>query len=139
MALLAVRTLLIMLVVAAMAKPFLESLGNVIAGRRTHRVLVLDGSLSMGYTSGDKSRFDRAKDTGHPARQGSRQGDTISLITDGRSAPGGHRRPSPNRDRGSEGDRRADMPHGGTDLRPPSRRSIGCSTSRRSLRKKSSF
>src|SRR5271157_3899097 len=54
--LLAVRTLLILLIVAAMAKPFLESFGNVIAGQRTHRVLVLDGSLSMGYTTGDKSR-----------------------------------------------------------------------------------
>src|SRR5436305_4629487 len=37
--LLAVRTLLILLVVTAMAKPFLESLVPVIAGRRTHRVL----------------------------------------------------------------------------------------------------
>src|SRR4051812_9048784 len=49
--LLAVRTLIILAVVTAMAKPFLESLGAlpVIAGRRTHRVLVLDGSLSMAY------------------------------------------------------------------------------------------
>src|SRR5690242_378596 len=43
--LLAIRTLLIVLLVSAMAKPFLESFGNVIAGRRTHRVLVLDASL----------------------------------------------------------------------------------------------
>jgi len=49
--LLAVRTLLVLLVVSAMAKPFLESFGAVIAGRRTHRVIVLDASLSMGYTS----------------------------------------------------------------------------------------
>src|SRR5579872_6290512 len=49
--LLAVRTLLIILVVSAMAKPFLESLGAlpILAGRRTHHVLVLDGSLSMAY------------------------------------------------------------------------------------------
>src|SRR5208337_4410063 len=60
--LLAVRTLLLMLIAAAMAKPFLESFGNVIAGQRTHRVLILDSSLSMGYTTGDKSRFDLAKD-----------------------------------------------------------------------------
>src|SRR5246127_210171 len=40
--LLAVRTLLIIFVVLAMAKPFLEGLGAlpVLAGRRTHRVLV---------------------------------------------------------------------------------------------------
>src|SRR5262249_58191220 len=42
--LLAVRTLLVILVVTAMAKPFLEGLGAipVLAGQRTHRVLVLD-------------------------------------------------------------------------------------------------
>ena len=46
--LLAIRTLVILLVVSAMAKPFLESFGAVIAGRRTHRVIVLDASLSHG-------------------------------------------------------------------------------------------
>ena len=78
--LLAVRTLLVMLVVAAMAKPFLESFGNVIAGRRTHRVLILDGSLSMGYTSADKSRFDLARDVATRLVKDSRQGDAVSLI-----------------------------------------------------------
>ncbi len=82
--LLAVRTLLVMLVVAAMAKPFLESFGNVIAGRRTHRVLVLDGSLSMGYTSADKSRFDLAKEVATRLVKDSRQGDAISLIMMGK-------------------------------------------------------
>ena len=59
--LLAIRTLIILLVVTAMAKPFLEAFGMVIAGRRVHRVLVLDASLSMGYTSAGTSRFDQAK------------------------------------------------------------------------------
>ncbi len=81
--LLAVRTLLVLLVVTAMAKPFLESFGNVIAGRRTHRVLVVDGSLSMGYTSADKSRFDLAKDVATRLVKDSRQGDAISLIVMG--------------------------------------------------------
>src|SRR5437868_3377407 len=47
--LLAVRTLVVLLVVLAMATPFLEGLGAipVLAGQRTHRVIVLDGSLSM--------------------------------------------------------------------------------------------
>src|SRR3954469_11602497 len=51
--LLAVRTLLVILVVSAMAKPFLESVGAIplLTGQRTHRVVVLDGSLSMGYTT----------------------------------------------------------------------------------------
>src|ERR1700677_3186520 len=42
--LLAIRTLIVLLVVLAMAKPFLESFGMVIAGRTIHRVLVLDAS-----------------------------------------------------------------------------------------------
>ncbi len=78
--LLAVRTLLILLIVAAMAKPFLERFGNVIGDRRTHRVLVLDGSLSMGYTTGDKSRFELAKAVATRLVKDSRQGDAISLI-----------------------------------------------------------
>ena len=36
--LLAIRTLIILLVVSAMAKPFLEAFGMVIAGRSVHRV-----------------------------------------------------------------------------------------------------
>src|SRR4029077_12090872 len=59
--LLAIRTLIVLLVITAMAKPFLEAFGAVIAGRRTHRVIVLDASLSMGYTSAESSRFDQAK------------------------------------------------------------------------------
>ncbi len=59
--LLAIRTLVVLLVVSAMAKPFLEAFGAVIAGRRTHKVIVLDGSLSMGYRSGESSRFEQAK------------------------------------------------------------------------------
>jgi hypothetical protein len=78
--LLAIRTLLILLIVAAMAKPFLEAFGNVIAGQRTHRVLVLDGSLSMGYSSGGTSRFDQAKAVAGRLVKDSRQGDAISLI-----------------------------------------------------------
>ncbi len=56
--LLAIRTLVIFLVVTAMAKPLLESLGAIaLPGQRTHRVLVLDGSLSMAYSPADKTRF----------------------------------------------------------------------------------
>jgi hypothetical protein len=50
--LLAVRTLLIVCVVLAMARPFLESIVPVFAGQRTHRVLALEGSLSMGTKGG---------------------------------------------------------------------------------------
>jgi hypothetical protein len=78
--LLAVRTLLVVLVVSAMAKPFLESFGAVIAGRRTQRVIVLDASLSMGYTSAESSRFDQAKALASQLVRDSRRGDAISVI-----------------------------------------------------------
>jgi von Willebrand factor type A domain/Aerotolerance regulator N-terminal len=78
--LLAVRTLLVVLVVSAMAKPFLESFGAVLAGRRTQRVIVLDASLSMGYTSAESSRFDQAKALASQLVKDSRRGDAISVI-----------------------------------------------------------
>jgi von Willebrand factor type A domain/Aerotolerance regulator N-terminal len=78
--LLAIRTLLVILVVAAMAKPFLETFGAVIAGQRTHRVLVLDNSLSMGYTSGESSRFEQSKALAVQLVKDSRRGDAVSVI-----------------------------------------------------------
>ena len=78
--LLAIRTLIVLLVVMAMAKPFLETFGAVIAGRRTHRVIVLDASLSMGYKSGDLSRFDQAKALAAQLVKDSRRGDAISVV-----------------------------------------------------------
>ena len=78
--LLAIRTLIVLLVVSAMAKPFLESFGAVIAGQRTHKVIVLDGSLSMGYRSGESSRFDQAKAVATQIVKDSRGGDSVSVI-----------------------------------------------------------
>ncbi len=78
--LLAIRTLVVLLVVAAMARPYLESFGAVIAGSRTHRVLVIDDSLSMGYTAGESSRFDQAKAVAGQLIKDSRRGDAISVI-----------------------------------------------------------
>src|SRR3990172_10893325 len=57
--LLAVRTLLVALVVLAMAEPFLGGGPWALAtGGQTLHVLVLDGSYSMAYKPGDTSRFD---------------------------------------------------------------------------------
>jgi von Willebrand factor type A domain/Aerotolerance regulator N-terminal/Beta-galactosidase trimerisation domain len=78
--LLLIRTLVILLVVTAMARPFLESFGAVLPGSRTHRVIVVDGSLSMGYKSGESSRFDQAKEVAGRLVKDSRRGDAISLI-----------------------------------------------------------
>jgi len=114
--LLAVRTLLLMLIAAAMAKPFLESFGNVIAGRRTHRVLILDSSLSMGYTSGDKSRFDQAKEVATRLVKDSRQGDAVSLIMMGEPPRVVIADPSPNLTEVQREIAELTMTHGATDL-----------------------
>ena len=80
--LLAVRTLIILLVVLAMAKPLLESLGAVdlLRGQRRHWVLVLDGSMSMDYRPGEVPRFDQAKDIARRLVKDSRQGDALSVV-----------------------------------------------------------
>ncbi len=114
--LLALRTLLILLVVAAMAKPFLEAFGNVIAGRRTHRVLVLDGSLSMGYMTGGTSRFDQAKALAAQLVKDSRRGDAISLIMMGEPPRVVIGDPSPNLAEVQKEIQELVLPHGATDL-----------------------
>ena len=79
--LLAIRTLIIALVVLAMAEPFLESAGlSFSAGQRTHRLLVIDGSYSMGYKPTDKTRFERAKQKAVQIVEDSPQGDGFTLI-----------------------------------------------------------
>ncbi len=80
--LLAIRTLLVILVVTAMAKPFLESLGamKLLPGQRTHRVIVLDGSLSMAYTTAEKSRFEQAKALAAQLVRDTRGGDALSVV-----------------------------------------------------------
>src|SRR4051812_13175809 len=116
--LLAVRTLLILLVVLAMAKPFLESLGAlpVLAGRRTHRVLVLDGSLSMAYRTGEVTRFEQAKTLASQLVKDARRGDAISvvLMADPPKVIIGD--PSPNHAEVLKEIEQLVLPHGGTDL-----------------------
>ncbi|MFO0960733.1 MAG: BatA domain-containing protein [Isosphaeraceae bacterium] len=78
--LLAIRTLIIVLLVGAMARPFLEKFGAILPGQRTHRVLVLDGSMSMSYTTADQSRFDSAKALAQRLVKEARQGDSLSVV-----------------------------------------------------------
>ncbi|WP_337174774.1 BatA domain-containing protein [Paludisphaera sp.] len=81
--LLAIRCLLVLLVVAAMAKPFLESFGDVIPGRRTHRVIVVDASMSMAAKAAGATRFDRARAVAARLAKDSRRGDALSLVVMG--------------------------------------------------------
>jgi hypothetical protein len=79
--LLAVRTLIIVLLVLAVAQPFLEQTGLPFApGQRTLKVLVIDGSYSMGYMPTDKSRFERAKQLATQIVEESSQGDAFTLV-----------------------------------------------------------
>ncbi|MBI3837205.1 MAG: BatA domain-containing protein, partial [Planctomycetia bacterium] len=79
--LLLVRTLVIVLVVLAVAQPFLEQMGlNFVAGQRTLKVLVIDGSYSMGYKPTDKSFFDRAKQWAAKIVDESSSGDAFTLV-----------------------------------------------------------
>jgi hypothetical protein len=114
--LLAVRTLLLLMIAAAMAKPFLEAFGNVIAGRRTHRVLVLDSSLSMGYSTAGTSRFEQAKVLAAQVVKDSRRGDAISLITMGEPPRVVIGDPSPNLAEVQKEIMELTLAHGGTDL-----------------------
>jgi Aerotolerance regulator N-terminal/von Willebrand factor type A domain len=114
--LLAIRTLVVLLVVMAMAKPFLETFGAVIAGRRTHRVLVLDNSLSMGYTSADSSRFDQAKSLASQLVKDSRPGDALSVILMGSPPKVVIGVPSHNLDDVRKEIDELTLSHGGTDL-----------------------
>ncbi len=79
--LLAVRTLLIVLLVLAVAEPYLKQAGFArTTGGRAHRVLVIDASFSMAYKPTDRSRFDRAKQLAGRIVEESRQGDAFTLV-----------------------------------------------------------
>lgn len=79
--LLAVRTLILVLAVLAAADPLWEEIAVVAArGEPTHRVLVVDASFSMGYCSGGKSRFERAKEIAARIVDECPPGDGFSLV-----------------------------------------------------------
>ncbi len=83
--LLAIRTLLILLIVLAVAQPYIEQLGLIAPTvGRTHKVLVIDGTFSMGYKPADRSRFERAKQLATQIVEESPQGDAFTLVVLGK-------------------------------------------------------
>jgi hypothetical protein len=79
--LLAVRTLIIVLVVLAVAEPYGEGLlAGGPAGGPVHRVLVIDASYSMAYREGDTRRFDRAKQLAAQLVRDSAAADSFTVI-----------------------------------------------------------
>ncbi len=79
--LLALRTLILLLVAVAAAKPFLSDLGWIGGGTRVHRVLVIDTSLSMSAVEREDSRFARAIALATEMIDASRPGESFSLVT----------------------------------------------------------
>jgi len=79
--LLALRTAIIAILVTALAGPFLRRAGLALAaGAPAHKILVLDGSYSMAFRPGDRSRFERAKELASRIVDEGRQGDGFSLV-----------------------------------------------------------
>src|SRR5207237_5088122 len=82
--LLAIRTLIVMLIIFAVARPVLSptGLGGWLAGRgRTSRVIVIDDSLSMGYRDAGHTAFDSAKEVASQIVKAVGPQDSITIIT----------------------------------------------------------
>lgn len=79
--LLLLRTLLVLLVVFALAKPFLDTANLPFStGTRTHRIFLIDASYSMAYQPSDKRAFDVARQRAIEIVEQGREGDGYSLI-----------------------------------------------------------
>jgi hypothetical protein len=79
--LLLVRTLVIVVLVAAVAEPYLEHALPVFGPHAsTHRVLVIDSSYSMAYKASDRTRFEQAKQWALRIVEKSPPGDGFTLV-----------------------------------------------------------
>jgi hypothetical protein len=79
--LLIVRTLIFVLLVAALSQPYVETFGITSSAKvTTHRIIVIDASYSMAYQSADDSLFERAKEIAKNIVAGAGQGDALNLV-----------------------------------------------------------
>ena len=86
--LLIVRTLIVLLIAMALARPSVETFGEYFrAEGPRHRIIVIDATYSMGYSTQDHSRFDRAKELARQIASATRQGDALQLVRIGESLP----------------------------------------------------
>ena len=80
--LLAMRTLLIILLFLAVARPVLSAGGGLLASRsRVSRFVVIDDSLSMGYEQNHRSAFNSAKDAARQVLRAIGAQDDVTVIT----------------------------------------------------------
>lgn len=86
--LLTVRTLLLVFIVLALARPYVESFGTYFqAEAPTHRIIVVDASLSMAYRPAGPSRFEQAKQAAHQIVSNAKRGDAFNLVRIAGSEP----------------------------------------------------
>ena len=79
--LLALRTLILLVAVLALAEPHLRQAGAVFqAGLPTHRIVVVDASASMGAVDQDQSLFENARRLAREVLDQSRPGDAVNLV-----------------------------------------------------------
>jgi hypothetical protein len=128
MILLAVRTLIVLLLVLAMASvmPWAEdgwhrlfpgsSAFASMGGRRTHKILVIDGSFSMALKTGDSTCFDRARAAAAQVAREAGGGDGFSVVL--MAAPPRRIVPGPSDDAGKVAREIESLrlPHGNADL-----------------------
>jgi len=126
--LLAVRTLLVLVLVLAMASvmPWAEELWvrlfphramqAATGGRRTHKIVVLDGSFSMALKVGDTTCFERARNLANQLVHESSAGDGFSVVL--MAAPPRRVVPEPSEDARKVSDeiRMLRLPHANADL-----------------------
>ncbi|HEV8059984.1 MAG TPA: VWA domain-containing protein [Gemmataceae bacterium] len=126
--LLAVRTLLVLLLVLAMASVmpwseklwyslFPESAVRAASGsRRTHKILVLDGSFSMATKTGEQTCFEKACAVANQILQESTLGDGFSVVL--ASSPARRIVPEPSDDARKVADEidHLRLPHGNADM-----------------------
>jgi len=78
--LLVLRTLVLLLVALALARPFLAGAGSVLGGSQRYVVIVVDNSFSMGYADGSSRPFDEAVAAADRLLDTLNKGDVVSLI-----------------------------------------------------------
>ena len=87
--LLAIRTLIVLLMALALARPSGQSISEAFyqTDEPRHRIVVIDSTFSMGYAPTGRTRFDRAKELARQIVAGSHKGDAFNLVRVSDSTP----------------------------------------------------
>ena len=78
--LLVLRTLVLLLVAAALARPFLAGAASVLGKSQRYAVILIDNSFSMGYSVANDRPFDRAAQFAEKIVDSLAKGDLVSVI-----------------------------------------------------------